>query len=98
MHAPVQRLWHERCLNAGFETSSHPQPQLRGRIAFADSSREFLAIALRTLGLSANTRASDLPSASGVTVEQLQQRLIDLRGQARVFSSKDHIRALGSGA
>ena len=40
------------------------QPQLKGRIAFPDSSRQLIAIALKSLGLSANTRASDLNSTT----------------------------------
>ena len=43
----------------------HPaaQPQLKGRIAFPDSTRQMMAIALKSLGLSANTRPGQLLAA-----------------------------------
>jgi len=73
------------------------QPQLHQRVAFLDSSRELLAVALKSLGLSANTQAHDLPSASGVTLEMVAQRVSELRSQVRLFSNRDHIRALTAG-
>lgn len=72
------------------------QPRLKGRLAVIDASHEFVAIALKSLGLSANTRASQL-SAAGVSYSMLQQRVAALWAQTRLFSSRDHIRALQAG-
>lgn len=56
------------------------QPRLRGRLGFTDSPRELVGVALKTLGLSYNSRASDLRSA-GVTVKELRERLRLLHSQ-----------------
>ena len=78
-------------------------------MAYLDATREFVGLALKSLGLSYNTRApaataSSLPllgqdcgSGRGVTEEQLRERVDALRSQALLFSSRDHIRALSSG-
>jgi hypothetical protein len=65
-------------------------------VAFIDSSREFVGIALKTLGLSLNTTAAGL-SAAGVAEGTLRRRVDELRLQAKLFSSKEHVRALGAG-
>jgi hypothetical protein len=72
------------------------QPQLKGKVAFVDSSREFVGIALKTLGVSFNTTAAGL-AAAGVDAGALRRRVDELRLQARLFSGKEHVRALGAG-
>ena len=56
------------------------QPRLRGRLAFSDSPREFVGVALKTLGLPFNCSQAQL-KASGVTLGQVQERLQQLRQQ-----------------
>ena len=56
------------------------QPRLRGRIGFTESPRELVGVALKTLGLSYNSRPSDLARA-GVSVAALQERLRLLHSQ-----------------
>ena len=56
------------------------QPRLRGRLAFSDSPREFVGVALKTLGLPFNCSQAQL-KASGVTLPQLKERLQQLRQQ-----------------
>ena len=56
------------------------QPRLKGRVAFVESPRELVGVALKTLGLSFNSRLEDLDDA-GVTLEQLEERLKALYGQ-----------------
>lgn len=72
------------------------QPGLRGRVGFVDSPREFLGVAAKTLGLPLNASAQDM-QRRGVSAAQLRERVQQLRRQVRVFSSTDHIRALGQG-
>ncbi|KAG2428034.1 hypothetical protein HXX76_012019 [Chlamydomonas incerta] len=77
------------------------QPALQGRIAMVDSPRELLAVALRTfdlerLGLGINSSAAQL-AAAGVTEQALQERVAALRRQVRLFSGRDHVRALQAG-
>lgn len=69
------------------------QPRLRGRLAFLDSPREFVGVALKTLGLPYNCTYTQLQN-SAITLQQLQQRLQQLRNQVRLFSNREHIRAL----
>ncbi len=57
------------------------QPRLRGRIAFVESPRELVGVALKTLGLPYNARLEDFDDA-GVTLEQLEDRLKALHRQA----------------
>ncbi|KAG1669301.1 hypothetical protein FOA52_014862 [Chlamydomonas sp. UWO 241] len=72
------------------------QPQLKGRVAFVDSSRTFIAVALKTLRLSANAGEAEL-AAAGLSADDLAAAVGRLRGQALLFSSRDHIRALTAG-
>ena len=62
------------------------QPRLRGRLAFSDSPREFVGVALKTLGLPFNCSQAQL-QASGVTVPQLKERLQQLRQQVTLHRS-----------
>lgn len=71
------------------------QPRLKGRVAFLDSSRELVGVALKTVGLPYNCTYSQL-CKSDVSLQQLQQRLQQLRDQVRLFSSRDHTRALAA--
>ncbi|KAG2487410.1 hypothetical protein HYH03_013979 [Edaphochlamys debaryana] len=72
------------------------QPSLKGRIAMTDSPRELLAAALRSLGLGANAGAAEL-AAAGLSEQDLKDRVAALRAQVRLFSSRDHCRALQAG-
>jgi spermidine/putrescine-binding protein len=72
------------------------RPALRGRLAFVDSPRELVAVALRTLGLPPGAGARQL-AACGVGEAALAARVAALAAQVRVFSSVDHVRALGAG-
>ncbi|KAI8466668.1 MAG: hypothetical protein J3K34DRAFT_379213, partial [Monoraphidium minutum] len=81
------------------------QPQLRGRIAFSGSSREFVGAALKTLGggggggrhaLGFNSSEADL-NAAGFTRADARAAARALLGQARAFSDRDHTRTLMAG-
>lgn len=56
------------------------QPRLKGRLAFTDSPREFVGVALKTLGLPYNCTHTQLQE-SGVSLQQLKQRLKRLGDQ-----------------
>lgn len=71
------------------------QPRLRGRLAFLDSPREFVGVALKTLGLPYNCTYAQL-KASHITLQQLKQRLRQLYDQVRLFSSRDLNKALSA--
>ncbi|MEW5310112.1 MAG: hypothetical protein WDW38_001941 [Sanguina aurantia] len=74
------------------------QPKLKGKIAFLDSSRELVGAALKSLGCSYNTTATDVQSGrAGITEQQLKEQVTRLRGQALLFSSRDHVRAVTAG-
>lgn len=62
------------------------QPRLRGRLAFSDSPREFVGVALKTLGLPFNCSQAQL-KASGVTLPQLKERLQQLQQQVTLYRS-----------
>jgi hypothetical protein len=53
-------------------------------------------LALQTLGQPFNASASQL-AAAGIGPQELGQALAGLRGQVRLLSSRDHIRALTAG-
>lgn len=72
------------------------QPALKKKIAFMDSSRELVGVALKTLGLSFNTSARDL-SKCGLTEEDVIRRVDQLASQIRVFGSMDSTRAMTAG-
>lgn len=72
------------------------QPQLRGRVAFVDSPHEFVGMALKSLGLPFSCTAAQL-AAAGMTEARLQQRVHAFWSQAKLFSSRDHVRALQAG-
>ena len=72
------------------------QPALKKKIAFMDSSRELVGVALKTLGLSFNTSARDL-SKCGLTEEDVIRRVDQLASQMRVFGSMDSTRAMAAG-
>uniref|UniRef100_A0A7S0RPJ7 Uncharacterized protein n=1 Tax=Chlamydomonas leiostraca TaxID=1034604 RepID=A0A7S0RPJ7_9CHLO len=72
------------------------QPKLEGRVAMTDSSREFMGIALKTLGFGFNATARQL-AAGGVGVQELAGALRALRKQVKLFSARDHVRALSAG-
>jgi hypothetical protein len=72
------------------------QPQLKGQVAFPTSTREFIGCALKTLGVPGigwNSTAADL-EAAGVSREAARDAVRALRGQAKLFSDNDHVRAL----
>lgn len=72
------------------------QPQLKGQVAFPTSTREFVGCALKTLGVPGigwNSTAADL-EAAGVSREAARDAVRALRGQAKLFSDNDHVRAL----
>ena len=71
-------------------------PGLRNRMAFMDYPREFLGIALKTLGVSYNAGLHDL-HACGITRDQLSSRVHHLIQQAKVMSNENHIRAYAAG-
>lgn len=71
-------------------------PSLQRRIAFMDYPREFIGIALKTLGLSYNASAEDIANC-GITEQELSARVAHLAGQAKVINNKDHVRAYSAG-
>ncbi|KAG7666766.1 hypothetical protein KSW81_000539 [Nannochloris sp. 'desiccata'] len=71
-------------------------PGLKGRVAFIDSPRELVGVALKTLGLPYRATAADLASC-GVTTADLIERVRKLVGQIKVFSNVDHVRAMSAG-
>ena len=71
-------------------------PGLKGRIAFIDSPRELVGVALKTLGLPYRATADDLASC-GITPADLTERVRKLVGQIKVFSNVDHVRAMSAG-
>lgn len=58
------------------------QPRLKGRLAFLDSPRELVGVALKTLGLPYNCTHAHL-QRSDVSLQQLKQRLKQLHDQVR---------------
>ncbi|KAL6747850.1 hypothetical protein V8C86DRAFT_2896496 [Haematococcus lacustris] len=72
------------------------QPALRGRVAMTDSPREFVGVALKLLGLGWNSSAAQV-AAAGVGVQALAASCRALRGQVKLLSSRDHVRALVAG-
>ena len=58
------------------------QPRLKGKVAFQDSPREFVAIALRTLGLPWNATSQDVDLA-GLSLRDLRERVEQLRKQVQ---------------
>ena len=79
-------MWHRRDGLAFTDWPDLLQPRLRGRVAFIESPRELVGVALKTLGLSYNARLEDFDDA-GVTLDQLEERLKALHRQA----SQPHI-------
>lgn len=73
------------------------QPRLKGRIAFLDSSRELVGVALKILGLPYNATAAEC-AKSGVGAAQLRRQVQELRSHVRLFSNRDHVRAFTAGA
>jgi len=71
-------------------------PGLKGRVAFIDSPRELVGVALKTLGLPYRATADDLASC-GITTADLTERVRKLAGQIKVFSNVDHVRAMSAG-
>ena len=59
------------------------QPRLEGRLGFLDSPREFIGVALKTLGLPFNCSHAQL-TKSTVSLQQLKARVKQLRQQVRV--------------
>lgn len=72
------------------------QPQLQGRVALTDSSRELMGFALKTLGMGYNPSAAQL-AAAGITQEVLARQISLIRRQVKLFSSNEHVRALQAG-
>lgn len=72
------------------------RPALRQRVAFVDSPRELVGVALKTLGLSYNAGPAEL-AACGVDGAALAARVAALAAQVRVFSNLDHVRAFKGG-
>lgn len=54
----------------------YPQPQLKGRVAFPEAPREFIGIALKSLGLSMNATEADM-AAAGLTRNQVKVCVLD---------------------
>jgi spermidine/putrescine-binding protein len=71
-------------------------PGLKGRVAFIDSPRELVGVALKTLGLPYRATASDLISC-GLSRQDLIERVKKIVGQIKVFSNVDHVRAMSAG-
>ena len=71
-------------------------PGLKGRIAFIDSPRELVGVALKTLGLGYNSTVADM-AACGVSESDVATRVKRLIDQVKVFSNLDHVRALQAG-
>lgn len=61
------------------------QPRLRGRLAFLDSAREFVGVALKTLGLPYNCTYAQVKRA-GLTWQQVKQRVRELHAQVQIRS------------
>lgn len=75
------------------------QPALKGRVAFPDNPREFLGIAFKTFNnphIGFNATRSDFV-AVGIGADDVRERVRQLKRQARVFSSQEHVRALMTG-
>jgi hypothetical protein len=75
------------------------QPALKGRIAFPDNPREFLGIAFKTFNnphIGFNATRADF-AAAGVSVDDVRERVQQLKRQARLFSSQEHVRSLMTG-
>ena len=72
------------------------KPSLRRKIAFMDSPREIVGIALKTLGMSYNSNVTDMKHC-GVSEDDVMRRVAALVSQARVVSNTDHIRAYSAG-
>ena len=80
------------------------RPELKGKIGFVESAREFVGAGLKTLGLpynfeDLNRLAPCLQGNSSATqtVDTLHERLKLLRGQVRMFDNKNYLQALGDG-
>lgn len=71
------------------------QPQLKGRVAFVDSSRDFVGVAFKTLGLGFNTDPIEL-RACNITESTIIRRVEELAAQVKVFGSVDSSRALAA--
>ena len=71
-------------------------PALGRRIAFMDSPREIVGIALKTLGMSYNSSSLDMRRC-GISEDDVIRRVAALVSQARVISNTDHIRAYSAG-
>lgn len=75
------------------------QPALKGRIAFPDNPREFLGVAFKTFDhphIGFNTTRADFATA-GISADQVRERVRELKKQARLFSSQEHVRSLMTG-
>ena len=62
-------------------------PRLKGRIAFSNSSRELVGIALKTMGLEYNSNAEAI-KAKGIADSALQERVGELKKQALLFGDR----------
>ena len=71
-------------------------PRLANRIAFMDSPRELVGMALKTFGLRYNSSAAEAQQC-GVSPEDVRRRVTQLVSQAKVISNKDHVRAYAAG-
>lgn len=71
-------------------------PALQGRVAFIDSPRELVGVALKTLGLRYNASIEEM-AACGVTEADLASRVRQLARQVEVFSNVNHLRAMSAG-
>lgn len=75
------------------------QPTLKGRIAFPDNPREFLGVAFKTFNhphIGFNATRADF-AAAGISADQVRERVRELKKQARLFSSQEHVRSLMTG-
>lgn len=71
-------------------------PRLSNKIAFMNSPRELVGIALKTLGLRYNSSVTEMKDC-GVSTEDVRHRVSRLISQAKVVSNKDHVRAYAAG-
>jgi hypothetical protein len=75
------------------------QPALKGRVAFPDNPREFLGIAFKTFDnphIGFNATRADF-AAAGISADDVRDRVRQLKRQARLFSSQEHVRSLMTG-
>ncbi|GMH09140.1 hypothetical protein Nepgr_010980 [Nepenthes gracilis] len=71
------------------------RPELAGRISMVDSAREVVGAVLKYMGASYNTNNIDAQVPGGMN--SVQQNLVLLAKQVRLFDSKHYLKAFGVG-